>query len=82
MQVLLTNYKRIVLKDSAVNAVCYGAKVMVPGLLRFEAGIDVNDEVRIIALVTKCFAAQWMVNKGMLPGRGCASRRGSTWMMR
>ena len=44
---LLTNYKRIVLKDSAVNAVCYGAKVMVPGLLRFETGIDVNDEVRI-----------------------------------
>ena len=45
-QVLLTNYKRIVLKDSAVNAVCYGAKVMVPGLLRFEAGIDVDDEAR------------------------------------
>ncbi len=45
-QVLLTTYKRIVLKDSAVNAVCYGAKVMVPGLLRYEAGIDVNDEVR------------------------------------
>lgn len=45
-QKLLTSYKRIVLKDSAVNAVCYGAKVMVPGLLRFEAGIDVGDEVR------------------------------------
>ena len=45
-QVLLTNFKRVVVKDSAINAVCYGAKLMVPGLLRYEAGIEVNDEVR------------------------------------
>jgi H/ACA ribonucleoprotein complex subunit 4 len=31
---LLTNYKRLVVKDSAVNALCYGAKLMIPGLLR------------------------------------------------
>jgi hypothetical protein len=30
-QVLLTNYKRCVVKDSAVNAICYGAKLMIPG---------------------------------------------------
>jgi H/ACA ribonucleoprotein complex subunit 4 len=35
LETLLTSYKRIVVKDSAVNAVCYGAKLMVPGLLRF-----------------------------------------------
>lgn len=34
LEVLLTNYKRVVVKDSAVNAVCYGAKLMIPGLLR------------------------------------------------
>ncbi len=33
MEYLLTNYKRIVVKDSAVNAICYGAKLMIPGLL-------------------------------------------------
>jgi len=35
LESLLTSYKRIVVKDSAVNAVCYGAKLMIPGLLRF-----------------------------------------------
>eukprot|EP01099_Mayorella_cantabrigiensis_P007111 TRINITY_DN615_c0_g1_i2.p1 TRINITY_DN615_c0_g1~~TRINITY_DN615_c0_g1_i2.p1 ORF type:complete len:354 (-),score=80.43 TRINITY_DN615_c0_g1_i2:714-1700(-) len=33
LELLLTNYKRIVVKDSAVNAICYGAKLMIPGLL-------------------------------------------------
>jgi len=44
----LTTYKRIVVKDSAVNAVCYGAKLMIPGLLRYEAGIEVYEEVVLI----------------------------------
>lgn len=35
LESLLTGYKRIVVKDSAVNAVCYGAKLMIPGLLRY-----------------------------------------------
>ena len=34
LEVLLTNFKRVVVKDSAVNAICYGAKLMIPGLLR------------------------------------------------
>ncbi|CEG75767.1 Putative H/ACA ribonucleoprotein complex subunit 4 [Rhizopus microsporus] len=40
LESLLTNYKRVVVKDSAVNAICYGAKLMIPGLLRFESGIE------------------------------------------
>ncbi|OQS01934.1 H/ACA ribonucleoprotein complex subunit 4 [Thraustotheca clavata] len=51
LEVLLTTYKRIVVKDSAVNAVCYGAKFMVPGLLRFADDIDVNEEV--VLMTTK-----------------------------
>ena len=51
---VLTNYKRLVVKDSAVNAICYGAKFMIPGLLRFENGIEVDDEVT--AGFCKCFA--------------------------
>jgi H/ACA ribonucleoprotein complex subunit 4 len=35
LESLLTTYKRVVVKDSAVNAVCYGAKLMIPGLLRY-----------------------------------------------
>ncbi len=38
-------------KDSAVNAICYGAKLMIPGLLRFEGGIEVDDEV--VLMTTK-----------------------------
>ena len=43
LEALLVGYKRIVVKDSAVNAVCYGAKLMIPGLLRYEADIAVNE---------------------------------------
>ena len=31
LECLLTNHKRIVVKDSAVNAVCYGAQLTLPG---------------------------------------------------
>lgn len=51
LEVLLTNYKRVVVKDSAVNAICYGAKLMIPGLLRFADDIDVNQEV--VLMTTK-----------------------------
>ena len=48
LEVLLTNFKRVVVNDSCVNAVCYGAKLMIPGLLRFADGIEVGDEVVMI----------------------------------
>merc|ERR1712070_768128 len=48
LEVLFTKSKRIVVKDSAVNAICYGARLMIPGLLRFADGIEVNDEVVMI----------------------------------
>ena len=47
LEVVLTNFKRLVVKDSAVNAICYGAKLMIPGLLRYENGIEVDDEVSL-----------------------------------
>lgn len=51
LECLLTPYKRIVVKDSAVNAVCYGAKLMIPGLLRFEKDIELGEE--IVLMTTK-----------------------------
>ena len=42
---ILITYPRIVVKDSAVNALCYGAKLMIPGVLRFENGIEVGSEI-------------------------------------
>ncbi|CAA6668123.1 unnamed protein product [Spirodela intermedia] len=51
LEVLLTSYKRLVVKDSAVNAICYGAKLMIPGLLRFEDDIEAGEEV--VLMTTK-----------------------------
>lgn len=48
LEVLLTNYKRVVVKDSAVNAICYGAKFMIPGLLRFADDIESGEEIVMI----------------------------------
>lgn len=51
LESLLCTYKRLVVKDSAVNAVCYGAKLMLPGLLRYEDGIEHHEEV--VLMTTK-----------------------------
>ncbi|XP_078447165.1 NAP57 homolog [Wolffia australiana] len=51
LEVLLTSYKRLVVKDSAVNAICYGAKLMIPGLLRFEDDVEAGEEV--VLMTTK-----------------------------
>ncbi|EAK89243.1 Cbf5p; centromere-binding factor 5 like PUA domain containing protein with a type I pseudouridine synthase domain, partial [Cryptosporidium parvum Iowa II] len=51
LELLLTDLPRIVVKDSCVNAICYGAKLMIPGVLRFDNGIDVGTEV--VMMTTK-----------------------------
>ncbi|KAF2457029.1 centromere/microtubule-binding protein cbf5 [Lineolata rhizophorae] len=51
LETLLTSYKRIVVKDSTVNAICYGAKLMIPGLLRYSANIEAHEE--IVLMTTK-----------------------------
>uniref|UniRef100_A0A3Q2NWG0 H/ACA ribonucleoprotein complex subunit DKC1 n=1 Tax=Fundulus heteroclitus TaxID=8078 RepID=A0A3Q2NWG0_FUNHE len=48
LEKLLISYKRLVMKDSAVNAICYGAKIMLPGVLRYEDGIEVNQDIVVI----------------------------------
>jgi H/ACA ribonucleoprotein complex subunit 4 len=51
LEILLIHYPRIVVKDTSVNAVCYGAQLMLPGVLRYESGIEVSKEV--ILMTTK-----------------------------
>lgn len=36
------------LPSCQVNAICYGAKIMLPGVLRYEDGIEVNQEIVVI----------------------------------
>jgi len=47
LEALLTGHKRVIMKDTAVNAVCYGAKILLPGVLRYDDGIELNDEIVI-----------------------------------
>ena len=48
LEALLVSHKRIIMKDSAVNAVCYGAKILLPGVLRYDDGIEVNQQIVIV----------------------------------
>ncbi|KAL0994138.1 hypothetical protein UPYG_G00118200 [Umbra pygmaea] len=48
LEKLLVSHKRLVMKDSAINAICYGAKIMLPGVLRYEDGIEVNQDIVVI----------------------------------
>jgi len=49
LEALLVNYKRIIVKDSAVNAVCYGAKLLLPGILRFSSDIELGNQVVVVS---------------------------------
>eukprot|EP00835_Amoeboradix_gromovi_P004895 NODE_414_length_9102_cov_0.404754.p2 type:complete len:488 gc:universal NODE_414_length_9102_cov_0.404754:6833-8296(+) len=49
LEVALVGYKRIIIKDSAVNAISYGAKLLVPGVLRYDNNIEIGD---VIVLIT------------------------------
>lgn len=48
LESLLVTHKRIIMKDSAVNAVCYGAKILLPGVLRYDDGIEVDEQIVIV----------------------------------
>jgi H/ACA ribonucleoprotein complex subunit 4 len=48
LEALLVGHKRLVVKDSSINSVCYGAVLMIPGLLRYEDNIEVGEEVVIM----------------------------------
>jgi H/ACA ribonucleoprotein complex subunit 4 len=49
LEILLLKLPRIVIKDSSINAICYGAKLMIPGVLRYDDGINVGTEIVIMS---------------------------------
>ena len=44
LELLLVDFPRIVIKDSCVNSLCYGAKLLVPGILRYSSKLQINKE--------------------------------------
>ena len=51
LEILLVQHPRVVIKDTSVNAICYGAQLMLPGVLRYDSGIEVGRE--IVLMTTK-----------------------------
>ena len=49
LESLLTKHKRIIVEDSAVNAICYGAPIMMSGVLRYDDGIEMNDQIVVVS---------------------------------
>lgn len=49
LEALLTQHKRVVVKDSCINAICYGAKILIPGILRYDDDIEVGKEIVIMS---------------------------------
>lgn len=49
LETLLIKNPRIVIKDSSINAICYGAKLMIPGILRFDNDINIGTEIVIMS---------------------------------
>jgi H/ACA ribonucleoprotein complex subunit 4 len=47
---LLAGHRKVVLKDSAVDAVCHGAPLLAPGLAALDPGIATGDEVALMTL--------------------------------
>merc|ERR1712004_486826 len=65
LEALLTNHKRIIMKDSAVNAVCYGAKIMLPGVLRYDDGIEMGQEIVVCTTKGEAIALAQMTTATM-----------------
>jgi H/ACA ribonucleoprotein complex subunit 4 len=61
LEILLKKHKRIVVKDSCVNAICYGAPLMIQGLLRYENGIEAAEEIVLISTKGEAIAIAYSV---------------------
>ncbi|MFX1533770.1 MAG: PUA domain-containing protein [Promethearchaeota archaeon] len=46
---LFTNYPKIIVRDLAINAICYGAKLAIPGVLKLSKGIQKGTPVVIMS---------------------------------
>lgn len=51
LEVLLKGYKRIMVKDSCVGALCAGAQLTINGIVKYEKEIEIGDE--IVLMTTK-----------------------------
>jgi H/ACA ribonucleoprotein complex subunit 4 len=71
-EILLTFYKRIIVKSSSVNSICYGAKLITSGIIRAEKNIGKQDEVVLITIKGEAIAlASSVINIAILNAQDC-----------
>ncbi|KAF2841512.1 hypothetical protein M501DRAFT_1046423 [Patellaria atrata CBS 101060] len=61
LESILVGYKRLLIKDTCVNAICYGAKLMRPGLLRYDTNISEGDDIIMITCKGEAIALGFAV---------------------
>lgn len=49
LEEILTGYPRIMVKDSCINALCYGARLSVTGIIKYDKNIDISSNIVIIS---------------------------------
>lgn len=56
MEKAIEKVKKIWVKDSAVNSICYGGDLNAPGIAKLEKNINVNDDVALMTLKNELIA--------------------------
>ncbi len=70
-------YPRVVVKDTTINSICYGAQLMIPGVLRFENDIQMGKEIVLITTKGEAVAlaiAQMTTAQIMTCDHGCVAK--------
>jgi len=57
MERIFSDWKRIVVKDSAVDAICHGAPLAIPGIVELSKDITVGDKVAIFSMKGEIIAS-------------------------
>ncbi|WUR03536.1 H/ACA ribonucleoprotein complex subunit CBF5 [Vairimorpha necatrix] len=50
LEEILVEYPKIIVKDSCINALCYGAKLCVSGILRLDPNINIGQTIVVVSV--------------------------------
>jgi len=59
MEAGLVHLPRIIIRDSAVDAICHGASLAAPGVVKVDSGMNTGDMVLVMSLKGEAVALAW-----------------------
>mmetsp|Transcript_56005 Transcript_56005/g.114470 ORF Transcript_56005/g.114470 Transcript_56005/m.114470 type:complete len:369 (+) Transcript_56005:4241-5347(+) len=69
LEIVLTKYRRIIVKNSAINSLCYGANLATQGVSRLDKNIETGEEVLLVSSKGEAIAiAQSVINSQSFNG--------------